>query len=342
MEPVKVGVIGLGRMGQQHCRVYSTLRRAQLVGISDLNAEVGKATAQRLDVPFYADPEELLEHVDAISLVTPTPTHFDLAMKCLDHGVNLLVEKPICETLDQAEKLANAAEKSGLVVQVGHIERFNPAYVEMKNVLEDLTMLAINFRRLSAYAGSNTDVNVVLDLMIHDTDLVLELMGEEPTDVMAYGVTALGNAVDHVNVQLSFPSGPMVSMTASRVTEAKVRAIEVTAWEAYVDADLLHKTVEVHRRTVGQYLNHNKRGIKYRQESFLERIVVPVVEPLFAELQHYIECVGERKTPMVTARDGLKALRLATQICEAVQKHMLYARAGELPGTNVALNVAGD
>ncbi len=335
MESVKVGVIGLGRMGQQHCRVYSTLRRAQLVGVSDVNPEVGKAVAQRLDVPFYPNAEELLEKVDAVSLVTPTPSHYELSKLCLSHGVHLLVEKPITETLTQAEDLVHEADKSGLVVQVGHIERFNPAYVEMKNVLEDLTLLAVNFRRLSAYAGSNTDVNVVLDLMIHDTDLVLEMMGDEPTDVVAYGVTALGNAVDHVNVQLTFKSGPMVSMTASRVTEAKVRAIEVTAWEAYVDTDLLHKTVEVHRRTIGQYLNSNKRGVKYRQESILERIVVPVVEPLFSELQHFTDCVQERKTPMVTARDGLRALRLATQICDATQKHMLYAKAGDLAQSQV-------
>lgn len=326
MNQVKVGVIGLGRMGQQHCRVYSTLRRAQLVGVHDINPEIGETVAQRLDIPFYPRVEELLEEVDAVSLVTPTPTHYGLAKMSLAFGVHLLVEKPITETLEQAEELTRDAEKSGLVVQVGHIERFNPAYLELKNVLEDLTPLAVNFRRLSAYAGSNTDVDVVLDLMIHDTDLVLDLVGEEPVEVIAYGLTALGNAMDHVHVQLVFPAGPMVSMTASRVTEQKVRSIEVTAWEAYVETDLLHKTIEVHRRTIGQYLNHSKRGVKYRQESILERIVVPIVEPLYAELQHFIDCVAEQRTPIVTARDGLKALRLASQICEAAQRRMLIAK----------------
>ncbi len=326
MNQIKVGVIGLGRMGQQHCRVYSTLRRAQLVGVHDIDPELGEVVAKRLDVPYYPRVEELLEEVDAVSLVTPTPTHHELSKMILDYGVHLLVEKPITETLEQAEELTQHAERSNLVVQVGHIERFNPAYIEMKNVLEDLTPLAINFRRLSAYAGSNTDVNVVLDLMIHDTDLVLDLVGEEPVEVIAYGLTALGNAVDHVNVQLTFPSGPMVSMTASRVTEQKVRSIEVTAWEAYVETDLLHKTIDVHRRTIGQYLNHSKRGVKYRQESILERIVVPIVEPLYAELQHFIDCVAERRTPIVTPRDGLRALRLASQICEAAQKRMLFAK----------------
>jgi virulence factor len=330
MKSIKVGVVGLGRMGQQHCRVYSTLRRAQLVGVHDVNPELGAATAQRLEVPFYASYEELLDQVDAISLVTPTPSHFDLAMTCLDHGVHLLVEKPITETLEQADKLTHTAEQSDLVVQVGHIERFNPAYIEMKNVLEDFNMLAVNFRRLSAYSGSNKDVNVVLDLMIHDLDLVLNIIGEEPEEIVAYGMSALGNAVDHVNVQLSFKSGPLVSMTASRITEEKVRSIEITAWEAYVVADLLQKNVDVHRRTIGQYINHNKRGVKYRQESVLERIVVPIVEPLYAELLHFLDCVAEGKTPLVTARDGLKALNLATQICETVQKRLLISHAAEL------------
>lgn len=333
MNPIRVGVIGLGRMGQQHCRVYSTLRRVQLSGVHDVNAELGRSLAQRLEVPFFSRVEDLLQEVDAVSLVTPTPSHYDLARLCLEHGVHLLVEKPVTETLEQAEALTRAAEESGLVVQVGHIERFNPAYIEMKNVLEELTVLAVNFRRLSAYAGSNTDVNVVLDLMIHDLDLVLELIGEEPAEIAAYGLTATGNAVDHVNVQLSFPSGPLVSLTASRLTEQKVRSIEVTAWEAYVEADLLHKSVDIHRRTIGQYLNHNKRGVKYRQESLLERILVPVVEPLFSELQHFVESVAEKKTPLVTPRDGLKALRLAAQICEAAERRMVFARAGELsPG----------
>lgn len=337
MNPIRVGVIGLGRMGQQHCRVYSTLRRVQLSGVHDVNAELGRSIAQRLDAPFFSRVEDLLQEVDAVSLVTPTPSHYDLAMTCLKHGVHLLVEKPITETLEQAEALTRAAEESGLVVQVGHIERFNPAYIEMKNVLEDLTVLAVNFRRLSAYAGSNTDVNVVLDLMIHDLDLVLELISEEPMEIAAYGLTATGNAVDHVNVQLSFPSGPLVSLTASRLTEQKVRSIDVTAWEAYVEADLLHKSVDIHRRTIGQYLNHNKRGVKYRQESLLERILVPVVEPLFSELQHFIESVAEKRTPLVTPRDGMKALRLATQICEAAEKHMIFARAGELsPGLSTS------
>lgn len=327
MNQVRVGVIGLGRMGQQHCRIYSSLRRTELVGVCDINPQAGNQIAKRFDAPFYQNPEELLDKVDAVSLVTPTPYHFELAKLCLERGINVLVEKPITETLEQAEELTKLAEASSLVFQVGHIERFNPAYIELKNVSEDMHVLAINFRRLSSYAGSNTDVDVVLDLMIHDTDLVLDLVGAEPTSITATGLSAFGKAVDYAAAQLSFAGGPLLTLIASRVTEEKVRAIEVTALEAYVEGNLLNKTVTVHRRTIGQYLSHSKQNVKYRQESLLESIVVPVVEPLFSELTHFMDCVAEQKPPLVKAQDGLRALRLALAIRDTVKANIIDVSA---------------
>ncbi len=322
MQPVRVGVIGVGRMGQRHCRVYSTLRQSQLVGVCDAVPEVGRRVAEEYDVPFYGDVEGLLEHVDAVSITTPTPLHFALAMRCLARGVHVLIEKPITDTIEQAEVLTQAAENSNLVVQVGHIERFNPAYMELKNVLEDMTMLAVNFRRLSPYVGSNTDVDVVLDLMTHDIDLALDLMGQEPVSVNAYGLTAFSGDIDHAVAHLRFGSGPLLTMTASRATEQKVRSVEVTALEAYVEADLLNKSIAVHRRTVGEYLNHDHRGVKYRQESIVERIHVPTLEPLLLELQHFVDCIVHGTPPQVSARDGLNALRLVLAIRNTVREQM--------------------
>lgn len=327
MEQVKVGVIGVGMMGQRHCRIYSNMRRVQLAGVCDARSETGRRIAQQYDVPFYEQVDDLLANVDAVSLVVPTPLHFDLAMRCLTHGVHVLVEKPITETLQQAERLTQAAEESGLIVQVGHIERFNPAYIELKRVLEDMNVLAVSLRRLSAYEGSNTDVDVVLDLMIHDLDLILDLMGGEPDSVNAYGLTTIGGAIDHAVAHLSFEHGPLLTLIASRVTEQKIRSIEVTATQAYLESDLLNKSISVHRRTIGEYLNSNK----YRQESIVERIHVPIVEPLLAELQQFVECVLEGKTPPVPARDGLKALRLATLIRETIGKQLIDMRAPRQP-----------
>ncbi len=310
---LRVGVIGTGMMGQRHCRVYSTMRRAQLVGVCDANPAAGNRVARQYDVTFYEKLEDLLTNVDAVTLATPTPSHFELAMRCLARGVHVLIEKPITETLEQAETLAKAAEASGLVVLIGHIERFNPTYIELKHVLEGMTLLAINLRRLSPFEGSNKDVDVVLDLMIHDTDLALDLMGKEPTSVAAYGLTAFSGAIDHATAQLDFGSGPLLTLTASRVTEQKIRSIDVTTLKAYVEADLLNKSISVHRRTVGEYLNPNHhQGIKYRQESIVERISVPMAEPLLLELQSFVDSILENKPSSIPARDGLKTLRLAT------------------------------
>jgi len=319
MTILRVGVIGVGRMGERHCRVYSNMRYAHLVGVCDASLTLGNRVAQQYEVPFYASVDELLERVDAVTIATPTPQHFDLAMRCLEHGVHVLVEKPITETVEQAEKLTQAAEASNRVVQVGHIERFNPTYIELKNVMSGLTPLALNWRRLSPYAGSNTDVDVIFDLMVHDLDLALDLVGHEPTSVTANGLTAQSGVIDHVVACLGFEGGPLVTLTTSRVTEQKVRMIEVTAKEAFVESDLLNKSVAVHRRTIGEYLPNSK----YRQESIVERLQVPMSEPLFLELQHFAQSIVEGKPTQVPARQGWRVLQLAETIRQQCQEKLL-------------------
>jgi predicted dehydrogenase len=265
----------------------------------------------------------LLDQVDAVTIAVPTPYHFEIASRCIERGIHVLIEKPIAETVAHAEALAAKADASGLVVQIGHIERFNPAYAELKHVLEEFTPLAVNFRRLSPYAGSNMDVDVVLDLMIHDVDLLLDLVGRSSLEVTASGVTAFSGSLDHSVACLRSASGPLVTLTASRLTEQKVRQIEVTALEAYIVADLLNKTISVHRSMVGEYVPHASRTVKYRQESVIESIHVPNTEPLFLELQHFVECVQKNGTPLVTAQHGAQALQLATQIRDTANAGLL-------------------
>ena len=325
MDRIKVGVIGVGRMGQNHCRVLSLLRHAELIGVYDSNPDVGSRVAACHQVPYYREADALLDAVDAVSIVTPTPTHFGLAMRCLEKGIHVLLEKPMTETVAEAQVLTDAVERSNCVVQVGHIERFNSAYRELKNVLQDMTVLAIDMRRLSAFQASNTDVDVILDLMIHDLDLALDLVGQEPIRASACGLTAFTDGIDHVGAYLTFNSGPIVTLTASRVTEQKVRSIEVTALDAFLETDLLNKTVFIHRRSFGEYLAHSKSGVKYRQESVIERILVPVSEPLYLELEHFVDCVREHRAPIVTARDGLRALRLAQTLREAARENLICA-----------------
>jgi len=340
MDRIRIGVIGAGRMGKNHARIFSTLRHADLVGVCDQNENAGRAVAQQFDTQYYAGVDSLLQEVDAVSIATPTPTHFELAMRCLERGLDVFLEKPITETVRQAELLGAAAAEGGRILQIGHIERFNPAYTELKNVLDEMTVLVVNFERLSPYTGSNTDVDVVLDLMIHDLDLAVDLVGTEPLRIEARGLTAYSGAIDHAHVSVWFEAGPLLSVTASRVTEQKVRKIEATALEAYIDGDLLNKTVSVHRSTVGEYLSQNHRGVKYRQESVVERIHVPAAEPLSLELQHFVECVQTRQQPLVRAEHGLRALRLAMQIREAIHGQIREAeRSRRGDSTNGRLKV---
>ncbi len=318
MKAVRVGVVGTGKMGQRHCRVYASLRGAELVGVSDVNVECGRRVADDHETVFFPVLGDLLTQVDAVSVAVPTPLHCEVTLECLAHDVHVLVEKPIACTLPEASLMEQSAATRGLILQVGHIERFNPAYRELKNVLQDGRIAVINIERLSPFLGSNTDVDVVLDLMTHDIDLVIDLLGQEPVAVEAFGLRGFSGEVDHAIAHLDYAGYPLVTLVASRITEQKVRSIEVTDLSSYVECDLLNKVIGVHRCTVGEYQNHNARSVKYRQESIVERISVPAVEPLYLELEYFTRSVRKGLPAEVPASQGTAALRLALQIREKI------------------------
>jgi virulence factor len=321
MNNLRVGVIGVGVMGERHCRVYSSLRRVRVVGVADRDADRGRTIAAQYDTRYFEDHRQLLDEIDAVSIATTTPAHFGLAMDALEHDVHVLVEKPFTETLEQGRQLVAEAERRNRILQVGHIERFNPAYIELKNVTEGMRLIAINMRRLSPFDLSNTDVDVIRDLMIHDLDLVVDLAGSTPESINAWGRSISTGAIDHAVANLSFKNGPIATLFASRITEQKVRLMEVIAEGAYIEADLLSKSVLVHRRTLPQYLD-NHQVTKYRQESIIERIYVPMAEPLMLELRHFVECVFMEKPSSVSGRDGLYALQLAHEVADQAS-HLL-------------------
>lgn len=311
---LRTAVIGVGRMGQHHCRIYSNTRQTKLMGICDINPEIGAELARKYEVPFFDSVDQLLNHVDLVSIATPTQQHYDLAMRCLERGVHVLVEKPFTETLDQAEKLIEKAEETGLILQVGYIERFNPTYLELKKVLEDQELLAVSYNRLSPFQNSNTDVDVVLDLMTHDLALIHDMFGQFPGVISAHGLRVFTNTIDHAVAQLVFNPAPLLSLTASRVTENKVRSIDVITHNAYIEANLLDKNISVHRHSTGEYLNHSRSGVKYRHESVIERILVPNAEPLRLQIEHFVQCILENDEPLVSAEVGFEVLRISQQI----------------------------
>jgi len=313
MKTIRIGVIGAGIMGERHCRVCANLPRVELVGVADLNEERGRQVAEHYDTTYFRDHKTLLSKVDAVAIAASTPAHYALTVECLESGLPVMVEKPIAETIQQAYEMVQMAEQRHLVLQVGHIERFNPAFIELKHVTEGMTLTGLNVRRLSPFDTSNTDVDVIRDLMIHDLDLIMNMVGLDVEGVNAWGRSTHTGAIDHAVATLSFRGGPIATLAASRVTEQKVRAIEVTADGAYIEADLLNKSVMIHRRTFPQYLdNHNTT--KYRQESIIERIHVPMSEPLMLELRHFVDCVRDGSCTQVPGSEGLRALQLAEAI----------------------------
>jgi virulence factor len=317
MELVRLGVIGAGTMGERHCRVCANLPRVELVGVADPNQERGRQVAEAYETTFYADHRALLPQVDAVTIAASTSSHYALSTECLVRGLHVMVEKPIAETIEQARQLVHTANEHGSILQVGHIERFNPAFIELKHVTDGMTLIGINMRRLSSFDTSNTDVDVIRDLMIHDLDLATALVESELEGITASGRSINTGAIDHAVANLSFTAGPIATLFASRVTEQKVRAIEVIADGAYVEADLLNKTVLVHRRTFPQYLD-NHHVTKYRQESIIERIHVPMFEPLMLELRHFVDCVRHNQPSEVPGQDGLRALELAEDVARFI------------------------
>jgi virulence factor len=316
---LRVGVIGAGRMGERHCRVYSTLPEAEFVGIADTSIERGRTTAHKYDVRYFANYRDLLREIDAVSIATPTQFHYDVACETLSSGRHVLVEKPLASSTREARDLARLARATGVVCQVGHIERFNPVFLELQLILEDLQIVGLAARRLSPFDTSNTDVDVVYDLMIHDLDLALTLLGSQIDHIQAHGRSTGMSSADYVVASLSIADGPIANLTASRLTEQKVRLLEITALGAYIEADLLNKSIFIYRRTSPEYIQNHQRPLRYRQEGLVERIHIPTAEPLMLELQDFLRCAREGVEPKVSVDDGVRALELASEIRDCLQ-----------------------
>ena len=326
MKRLKLGVIGAGRMGRHHCRVYSAMRHVELIGVFDADRYTADQIASQYNVSRYAELDDLLSEVDAVSIATPVATHFNVAMHSLHQGVHVMVEKPIALNPLHGDALIEVARMNGLVLHVGHVERFNPAYRELRNLFGDISPYTVEIRRLSPWLGSCRDVDVIMDLMTHDIDLALDLAGEMPTAISAHGVTAHTNDIDHAVAHLQFPNGLIISLTASRLTEQQVRTIDVTAQEAFVTADLLRRGVSVYHNTVAEWAVDAQQFPRYRQEHIAEHIHVPSFEPLYLQLQFFVDCVNEGRTSPLSARAAVNAVKLAEKIRWAAKQHLIDRR----------------
>ncbi len=313
-EPIRVGVIGVGNMGQHHTRVLSMLKDVELVGVSDVNVERGIDTASKYRVRFFEDYRDLLLHVDAVCVAVPTRLHHSVGMTCLQAGVHVLIEKPIAASIAEAESLVNAAAESQCILQVGHIERFNPAFQELNKILKTEELLAVEAHRMSPYADRANDVSVVLDLMIHDIDLMLELAASPVVKLTASGSRASDSGfLDYVTATLGFANGIVATLTSSKVTHRKIRRIAAHCKNSLTEADFLNNEILIHRRMTANCITDHGQ-VLYRQDGLIEKVYTSNIEPLNAELEHFVGCVRGGSQPSVGGEQALKALRLASLI----------------------------
>lgn len=337
-DPPRVGVIGAGNMGANHIRTYAALGGlCELQGIYDRDPDRAAAMAHQFETRAFPGIEELLAEVQAVSICTPSALHAEHALLALDAGVDMLIEKPVALDVEQAATIAQALARSPRepVVQVGHIEHFNPAVREVSKLLEGERMVALELQRLSPFDGRIIDADVVQDLMLHDVHVLLTLAGErELRDVHAVGRAVRSPELDDYAVAtLSFDDGLIGTLIASRITEEKIRRLSATTEESHVTVDYLRRSVERCRSTRLELDGGGSRT--YRQESLLERVYVPIEEPLVAQLRSFLGCVRERGRPEVDLDMGMRCLSVVQAIRDSIAG--LETRAASIPRPPAAL-----
>jgi predicted dehydrogenase len=305
---LRVGVLGVGYLGRFHAKIYAGMPEVELVGVADVNAEVAKTVAAQYGCQAYTDPAALLGKVDAVSVVVPTVHHADVARPYLERKVHMLMEKPIAPTLDESRALVELAERAGVIFQVGHLERFNAGVMALAERCANPRFIEVH--RLSTFVERATDVDVVTDLMIHDIDIVLSLVKSPIRHIAASGVPVVTDHVDIANARIEFENGAVANVTASRVSNKKLRRIRVFGDRHYYGLDYVDQRLEMAEAVVGA--DGRRPTIESKQVDITPR------PPLDTELEYFVRSVREGTPPLVSGRVGLEALRVALLVKEKI------------------------
>ncbi|MBF0169755.1 MAG: Gfo/Idh/MocA family oxidoreductase [Nitrospinae bacterium] len=311
-----VAVIGVGRMGGYHVGIYSEMADVNLVAVVDPDSERGGALASRYKVSHCKDYREILDKVDAVTVAAPTSLHYQIAKDCLEAGVHCIVEKPICDNYAHAESLFDIAGRKNLTLHVGHVERFNGAVQELRKIVQNPIM--IESRRMGPYDPRIKDAGVVLDLMIHDIDILLNLVASPVVDTHVMGTSIFSNREDVVQVQFQFENGCIASVLASRATQEKIRTMAITQEKEYIFLDFAHQDILIHRQASSQH-ELRQRELKYRQESVIERIFVHRDNPLKLELTHFLDCATNGAHRHISVENELMSLRVALGVLDTLK-----------------------
>ena len=305
---IKFGVVGVGYLGKHHVKHLSKFDFIDLVGIYDVNQELMQEVANTYNVPYVQSLNDLLQKVDAVSIVTPTKYHFEVADSALNQGCHIFIEKPISDSIELANKLLNKVTQKNKVAHVGHIERFNPAFQSFMK--EKHSPLFLECHRLTKINNRSMDISVVLDLMIHDIDLVIQMINSPIKDIIADGISVISENIDLANVKLIFENGAVANLTASRISNKNMRKIRVFEKQKYISINLLNKEIIEHSAN----FNENKKLIFNHQN-----IKVDEYDALAAELKHFYNCIINDNTNLDNVSNAIAALKVAQKINKLIQ-----------------------
>jgi predicted dehydrogenase len=310
-DKLKVGVIGVGHLGEYHVQKYKTISNVDLVGVVDADLDRADEIAGRYDVRAYGNHEEILDKVDAVSLAVPTEMHFEVAKDVLSKGIHLLIEKPITYEIEPADIMVTIAREKDLVFQVGLVERFNPAVVMMESLLNHPVFLESH--RMNEFTTRGIDVDVVLDLMIHDLDIILHNVQSEIREVHAVGMSVITGKTDVANAKIVFEDGTVANLTASRVSSQTLRKIRVFQPDAYLSVNCLKREISVIR------LDVEVKDLNDFPRLTPEKTKFPGRDPLADEISSFVDAVVNRSKPVVSGADGRRALEVALGIIDQIE-----------------------
>jgi predicted dehydrogenase len=338
MNKIKIGILGVGHLGKLHAALLKEIDLAEVIGIYDLDRAKAEKVAAELNLVVFNESEKLLEQADAACIVTPTSVHFDTAMQALKNNCHLFIEKPICSAENEAEQLITLSREKGKILQVGHIERFNPAVLALSDV--EINPLFIESHRLAPFNLRGTDVAVILDLMIHDLDLILALVKSKPVSIAASGVNVVSETIDIANARLQFENGCVANVTASRISVKKMRKMRIFQSNGYISLDFVDGFSEIyfiaHEGAQGGQKTFNDGTLAFNlgqigsgadvREIKYNRLQKSGVNPLKYELTRFLESIISGTVPLVTGEDGLAALHLANQVMDKINEHTRIVR----------------
>lgn len=326
---LKIGVFGVGHLGKFHLNNWKEIKNVELVGFYDPNDAMAREVEDKYQLTRFADAEKLIDACDAVDIVAPTTFHFDLCERAIRQGKHVFVEKPLANTIEEAKTLVNLARESNIKMQVGHVERFNPAFLAAQGL--ELNPMFIEVHRLAQFNPRGTEVSVILDLMIHDIDIILTLVKSEVKSISASGVAVMTDTPDIANVRIEFNNGCVVNLTSSRISMKKMRKMRLFQKDAYIGIDFLNKKTEVIKLKAGDNANvanvfefdietaHGKKTIAVANP------LVPEVNAIKLELEKFRDAILNNTSPIVSAVDGYRAMEIAHQILHKIKNTTINA-----------------